>query len=235
MDSSTTDGTKENIEGSNTNPENKVPLAAFVATVAQQQIAREREKLEAELTAKLEEQFMAKYAQLMKAGSENLASQESSRKRDHAPSSEEDEPPAKKHSLRKQDDAASVKKSRLQTTQTKTNTKTNNKEGAQKNQDGDEEDEHEESEYDQDDAISLPDDGINEELLKLLGGGGPSDTTPDEEEETDFFVLHKEITDKLQEALKKDDVSEAIAPELADLLKKIWTQKVGNSNHQLVY
>ena len=69
-----TDSTKENIEGSTTNPENKVPLAAFVATVAQQQITRERERLKAELTAKLKEQFKAKYAHLLKAGSENLAS-----------------------------------------------------------------------------------------------------------------------------------------------------------------
>ena len=50
-----------------------------------------------------------------------------------------------------------------------------------------------------------------------------------DEDETDFFVLHKDIVEKLQEAIKKDEVSSAIKPELAELMKKIWTQKVGNS------
>ena len=220
-----------NTENKGPNPDNKVPLATFVASVAQQQFNKEREKLEAELTHKIEEQFKAKYAHLTKPGSENLAD---SRKRDRGDSSEEDEPPShKKSSLRKDGETSnSIKKSRTETTKTTKNS--NNKGGSKKhdNQDGDEElyNENEEDEYDMDDTVSLPDDSINEELLKLLGGSGdPSDHTPDEEDETDFFVLHKDITDKLLDALKKDEVSESIKPELAELLKKIWTQKVGNS------
>ena len=72
-----------NTENKGPNPDNKVPLATFVASVAQQQFNKEREKLEAELTHKIEEQFKAKYAHLIKPGSENLADSRSRRRTSH--------------------------------------------------------------------------------------------------------------------------------------------------------
>ena len=88
-----------------TDPDNKVPLATFVAWVAQQQFNKEREELEAELTHKIEQQLKDKYAHLIQPGSENLAG---SRKRDGSDSSEEDELPSrKKHSLHKEDEISS--------------------------------------------------------------------------------------------------------------------------------
>ena len=116
-------------ENKGSNPENKVPLATFVASVAQQQFNIEKEKLEAELTQRIEQQIKDKYAHLIQPGSENLAP---SRKRDRGDSSEEDELPSwKKHSLRKEDEtSSSVKKSRSETSKTKTTKNSNSKDGA---------------------------------------------------------------------------------------------------------
>ena len=45
-----------------------------------------------------------------------------------------------------------------------------------------------------------------------------------------FFSMHQDIKDMLSEALKKDEVANPIRPELAEIIKQLWTQqKVGNS------
>ena len=100
------DNSKDSVSTSDSN-QDKIPLAAFVANVAQQQVAKEREKMEAALTEKIEKQLLAKYAHLMKDGSEDpgAAPKLATGKRGHASVSS---------SLR--DKNTSSKKLRLETT-----------------------------------------------------------------------------------------------------------------------
>ena len=185
----------------------KVPLTTLIVQLTQQTIEKERGRIAEELRSDIEAKMTKKYEHLLQKVSENPGSHSGSGKRDR-------EKEGRSSTLREK--APEPKKSRLETTADSKQDEPE-QDGAHENHSEEEED---------DDKISLMGDEENAELLKLLKGD--DDQQDEDNDDGDMFELHSDITDKLKEAIKQDAVSAAIPTKLADLLNKIWSQKVGN-------